>query len=186
MATWRKRLLAFLFGILIGMAIYEARADTGDWWLNLHLGSHHVGLNQWSWETNYFSKKYGKYMYTGVEHFDYNETNLGAGIGYEFHRNFEARAGFVDKNSFNHTTFYGGVNWHTSYHRPVYVGLFSGIASGYKDTITGGDNLLIGVVQPNIGLIAYERARVEIGVIPSGLGGTAETTVWTFSVGFKF
>lgn len=159
----RKIILAILFGWLVGAAIHESRADTGDWWVNLNFGSRHVN-----------------------EHNDLNEVNLGAGIGYEFHRNFEARAGFVDKNSFNHTMLYGGVNWHTAYSRPVYAGLFSGMASGYRDTPTGGDSLLIGFVQPNVGVIAYKKVRVEIGVVPEFFSGKTESTLWTLSAGFKF
>lgn len=183
---WFDCVVMFLFGLIIGLYGFDCEAENGDWWVNLHLGSHHVGENQWRFNAHRFNSNYTKYLYTDVEYFDYNEINLGAGIGYEFHRNFEARAGFVDKNSFNHTTLYAGANWHTAYSRPVYVGLFGGVASGYRDTPTGGDSLLIGFVQPNIGVIAFNRVRVEIGVVPEFFSGETESTVWTLSAGFRF
>ena len=166
MTIYTKMIAITAASAILALTAQCAMAETGDTWINLHLGSHH-DTNQWFDDNG--------------NAFDFNESNYGAGVIHEWIDHLDVRAGAF-RNSFDHTSVYTGIGWHTSYQKPVSAALQVGIATGYKNTPTGGDSALVGYVMPTLG-INFDRVRAEIGYIPST--GEDKSNVVTFSLSFK-
>ena len=166
MVSYRKEEIDMktLFKIIVVSALLavvaEARADT---WLNVHLLSKHVNADQ---------------------PYDYNENNYGLGIIHEWQPSLDVRVGAF-KNSFDHTSAYAGIGWHTSYNKPVSMILQAGMSTGYKDTPVGGESALIGYVLPTVSFNT-KRVRVEVGYIPKAVGGDIKSDVITVSIPVRF
>ena len=162
------KLKAFTTMLLLGSIASTANADIV---LNLHLGSIHTNDGYWSAET-------GKLT-------DYNESNPGLGISYQFTNNFELRGGGY-KNSHNANSFYLGGAAYTSSNRLVGVGVVAGIVTGYDGLILNPDfdyKPAQPFAMPSI-FINYGNVRSEIGYIPAVSDGMSGTI--TFTTGIRF
>lgn len=167
--TKRKIILALLAGWLIGAVIYEACAETGDTWLNIHGLSNHLDTDVW------IDKQ-------GQAH-EWQEFNYGLGVTYEWLDHIELRGGAF-RNSFDKGSVYAAAGLHTSYARLLSFSLQAGLATGYKDTPTGGDSALVGFIMPTAG-INIKRTRIEIGYIPRANGSKGDSSVVTLSLAIK-
>ena len=155
------RLLTLVFLLFTSTQVYSFNG-----WMNIHLGSHHL-------KPSY--KEKGDVR-------SYNETNLGVGLSLPITPKLDALAGFFE-NSFNKTTAYAGVNYHTVNSRGFSAGLNTGVASGYEGTINSENKLLLMFI-PHI-TYTLKNIRAEIGYIPS-FGKENHTSVVVFSIGTQF
>ena len=188
METYNKIVIITVISVLLALSLSLcsiSHAETGDTWINLHLKSWH--LDDYWREDVFYTVENGENSFTKATYIPHtiqhkhNESNLGLGLTHEWIDHLDIRAGAF-KNSFDHTSIYTGIGWHTSYDKTFSATLQVGIASGYKDTPTGGDSLLIGYIIPTIG-IGIDKYRAEIGYIPAM--GESKSGVFTLSIMIK-
>jgi hypothetical protein len=159
----------FMLGVLlIAMPAYSQEKLV----LNLHLGSYHAGSTGW------WSAETGKLT-------DYNESNPGLGLSYQFGNNYELRGGGY-KNSHNENSFYLGGAVYTNSKRLFGIGLVAGAVTGYDGLILNPDidyKPIQPFAMPTV-FINYGKVRSEIGYIPAITNGAANTL--TFTTGVRF
>jgi len=140
---------------IIGIMLASSKANAGVI-LNLHIGSYHTGGigGWWSAESGELEQ--------------YNETNPGLGLSYQFNNNLEVRGGGY-KNSHNANSFYLGGAAYTSSRRLLSIGAAAGVVTGYDGLILNPD-FEYKKVQPFAMPTVYintKRVRTEIGYLPS-------------------
>lgn len=159
---------------LIGLALISsnATANKGDLWIDVTLASRHTNES-------------GLWYDDDNQPHEWNENNLGLGVGYGVLPGIEAKAGFY-KNSHNVNSVYGGFKWHTNYERFISIGLTVGLVTGYE--IAGHiDTPVTPFILPAITIHPHHRVRVEFGFVPGAPGSEGEkTNVFTAVAGFRF
>lgn len=154
------RLLAVFF------VVVSSQAHSFDGWMNVHLGSSHLQPD---------------YVQDGKLH-DYNEKNLGMGLAIPVSPRLDVLSGFYE-NSYNKTSVYAGVNYHTANNYGFSVGVNSGVVTGYGGTPNTKSNVALMIV-PHV-TYAVKNFRAEIGIVPS-VGVDNRTPVMTFTIGSRF
>ena len=184
--------------ILVGLALVAQDAASAEYeretWVNIHAGSTHIASDCWYnyQETSWFDPaatawKYGpdgdKVGLIRVNH-KWNERNFGLGLDHDLNEYVSAVGGFFD-NSFDITTYYAGLDFHTSRRRSVQAGITIAPMKGYEDTIMPSPVM----VHPNV-TAEHGRARVSVGWIPGSvlerLTGDEGIDVITLTFGVKF
>jgi len=97
----------------------------------------------------------------------FNERNYGIGIRNQINQDLAFQVGYY-KNSVNKDTFYSVINYTPLTVGPVAVGVFGGLASGYKTPLVGGAMVNIGYVTvriiPPIRSITPLTLGLEVGI----------------------
>lgn len=174
----RTQLAALGATLLTCSAWYNAvKADQGDSYLYFHGISSHLNADGWYSESA--TSPCGCHKFT-----PYREFNPGLGLGYEVVNYIEARAGFF-LNSYDRTSLYTGINWHTTYARPLSVGFQAGLVTGYENTpATDFENTkLTGYVLPTVRGNA-DGFSIEMGFIPALGGNKGGLITLSFAVQF--
>jgi len=152
--------------LAVFIMVFSTHVYAIEGWMNLHLGSNHLQPD---------------YVQDGKLH-DYNEKNFGIGLAIPVSSKLDVVSGFYE-NSYNNTSVYAGVNYHTADNYGFSVGVNSGLATGYDGTPYTKDKVVFMVV-PHL-TYAVKNIRTEVGIVPS-TGVNNRTPVMTFTVGTKF
>ena len=132
--------------ILITLALSQL-VYAGDW-MEFHIGSNHAG-------EGYVNER-GDFQ-------PYNETNLGVGLMHGIDEHTEVGFGYYD-NSYNRSSFYTGLDYHTSDRLPIRLGVSAAIVSGYA-----GHQPPV-ILLPNVTVRVCDSARIKIGWLPGNDG----------------
>ena len=159
------------FGILAVAGPVAAPAAQGDLWLDVNVGSRHSE---------------DRYLWRGQVR-EYNERNLGLGLGYEWRSWLEAKAGWFE-NSYEKTSVYAVVNakWDLAGRSRWLVapGISGGLITGYHDTPEQ-----TGTVAPwgllTLSLGNENRWRVVLGYLPSQLALENSVDVATLQLSWR-
>ena len=147
--------------MLVGNTAYSIEG-----WMNIHLASSHV-------QPAYYDK--------GKPH-PYNKHNFGIGLAMPISTKLDAITGFYD-NSYNETSIYAGVNYHTANKYGLSAGINLGLVSGYEDTPSTDYKIMIMLV-PHI-TYAVKNFRAEFGLIPSYVTA-GEISAMSLTIGTRF
>ena len=147
-------------------SLISTQANAFNGWMNIHLGSSHA-------QSQYVEK--GELQ-------EYNEKNFGIGLALPVTSKLDVLSGFYE-NSYNKTSVYAGVNYHSPNNYGLSVGLNSGFVTGYDDTANNDSKIAVMLV-PHV-TYAVKNFRAEVGFIPS-LGIENRTSVVAFTVGSRF
>ena len=148
--------LTTLILLLCSLSTQAAKDPYHIVYADLHIGSIHQ------------HKEFDK----GGKHYSLNQFNYGGGITYPMYHNITGdkvnvnasyRAG-VYKNSYNATSVYLGVDFHTKYTNGFGVGVMTGFVSGYKKSPRNTD--IVAAVVPHVHYI-YNKYKAEIGYLHS-------------------
>ena len=156
-----KKLLLAAALMLAGTTAYSIEG-----WMNVHLASSHI-------QPVYYDKGQPRI---------YNQNNFGIGLAIPVSEKLDAITGFYD-NSYNETSIYAGVNYHTANKYGLSAGINLGLVSGYDDT-PNTDYKVIVMLVPHI-TYAVKNLRTEFGFIPS-YGVEGKTSAMTLTVGTRF
>jgi hypothetical protein len=144
-------------GLILFSVLWATTAEAGVW------GEYHIGSNHLNGRT---------YVENGVVK-QLNERNTGLGVSYAISPHAEVTAGFY-RNSYNKTSRYAGVDFHTSTRQGVRVGVMAGPLTGYDDTPEPAKWM----VMPNV-TWGTKHLRTRVGFVPL-------VDVLTLSVGIGF
>lgn len=173
MAAFGGKIVIAILLVCLLFAYNKANADEGDFVLNLTIASYHQDR---------------EYCHEGICGKRYNENNLGLGIKYGLGDNFDLIGGFFD-NSFDHTSFYVGMNIHREFKfmdgiLKISPGIVLGGATGYEDTPQRTYAFgLTPLAIPNINF-EVNHAQLNVGYIPAIGDGT--TNVLALQLGWKY
>ena len=147
-----------MFTILVAMSQNVVAKN----WINIHVASKH--------ERESYQDGKGNEIH-------YNENNFGIGFSYSLVSYIDAKGGFF-KNSYNKTSWYAGLDMHTSYNNLFAVGIDVGAATGYDETPVS-DTKIVPIAMPHLSLI-FKNFKFQLGYIPPV--SPKLTSVLTFSV----